>query len=161
MQIVTILGSNAGDKRRLLAEAVRLMGAWGKVVRQSSLYETEPWGFECKERFLNQVVVFDTTLSPLEFLHRCQETEKQLGRVRPKDGPRYASRPIDIDLLFCDALVIENPELTVPHPRISERRFVLVPLAEIMPEFVHPVHRKTIAALEKACPDRLEVREVE
>ena len=64
MQIVTILGSNAGDKRRLLAEAVRLMGAWGKVVRQSSLYETEPWGFECEERFLNQVVVFDTTLSP-------------------------------------------------------------------------------------------------
>lgn len=161
MQIVTILGSNSGDKRRYLAEAIRLMSAWGKVVRESALYETEPWGFTCEEAFINQVVIFETSLPPLDFLHRCQEAEKQLGRVRPTGGPRYTSRPIDIDLLFCDSLVIDTPELTIPHPRLCERNFVLVPLAEIMPDFVHPVNRKTIAALAQACPDRLAVTKTE
>lgn len=160
MQIVTILGSNAGDRRGLLEEAVRRLEAWGRVVRQSSLYETEPWGFACETLFLNRVVVFETGLSPTDFLHRCQETEKRLGRERPAGGPRYAPRPIDIDLLFCDSLVIDTPELTIPHPRISERRFVLVPLAEVMPDFVHPVLQRSVAALAEACPDGLGVRVV-
>ena len=162
MTVATIFGSNQGDKYRILQAAVTtLSAAVGKVVRESSFYETAPWGFVCEECFLNQVVVFDTLLSPERFLYHCQETEKKLGRQRNLDGPRYSSRPIDIDLLFYGSQIVHTPDLVIPHPRIAERNFVLTPLAEIMPDFVHPVFRKTISELLALCPDKLAVKRLD
>lgn len=160
MQAVTIFGSNSGEKLELIKQAICRLSETGRIILSSSFYETAPWGFECRENFLNQITVFDTPLPPEEFLQTCLDTEKKLGRVRTVNGPRYSSRPIDIDLLFCDSRIIETPDLILPHPRLCERNFVLVPLAEIMPDFVHPVAGKTIARLLAESPDRLEVRKL-
>ena len=151
--IVTILGSNSGDKYQLLRKAAQLMSKVGTIMKESSFYETEPWGFKADENFLNQVIIIDTPLEPAEFLHYCLDVEKQLGRVRNPEGPRYSSRPIDIDILFCDSQTIDTPELTVPHPRLCERRFVLAPLAEVLPDFIHPDKQKSIQELLSICPD--------
>lgn len=160
MRAVTIFGSNSGDRQALITQAIRKLSETGRIVASSSFYETEPWGFECRENFLNQITVFETALSPEEFLKTCLDTEKQLGRIRTPDGPRYSSRPIDIDLLFCDSRILNTPTLTLPHPRMCERNFVLVPLAEIMPDFVHPVLGKSIATLLEESPDRLQVKKI-
>ena len=116
MQVVTILGSNSGNKRQLITEAIRILSSTEQWVMASSFYETAPWGFECDENFLNQVVVFQTRLSAFDFLQRCLETEKRLGRIRLAGGPRYSSRPIDIDLLFYDSVILNTPDLILPHP---------------------------------------------
>ena len=108
MQVVTILGSNSGNKRQLITEAIRILSSTEQWVMASSFYETAPWGFECDENFLNQVVVFQTRLSAFDFLQRCLETEKRLGRIRLAGGPRYSSRPIDIDLLFYDSVILNT-----------------------------------------------------
>ncbi|MDE7074098.1 MAG: 2-amino-4-hydroxy-6-hydroxymethyldihydropteridine diphosphokinase [Odoribacter sp.] len=160
MRAVTIFGSNTGDRFALIESAVRRLASRGGIVADSSFYETEPWGFECEDYFLNRVTVFETPLSPVEFLHFCLDTERELGRVRQTGGARYSSRPIDIDLLFCDGLVMESEELTLPHPRLCERNFVLAPLAEIMPNFIHPVNGRSIAELAAACPDGSAVKRV-
>ena len=161
MQVVTIFGSNSGDKFQIMENALRLLSEkTGKMVLASSYYETEPWGFESKENFLNRVVVFETLLSPEDFLQSCLDTEKQLGRIRSGTGPRYTSRPIDIDLLFYDTRIIHTPDLVIPHPRIAERNFVLTPLAEIMPDFIHPAYGKSIQTLLQECPDKSEVKKM-
>lgn len=160
MQVVTIFGSNSGNKQELITQAIDRLSRIGKIVLSSSFYETEPWGFECRENFLNQVTVFATALSPEKFLQACLDTEKHLGRVRSTDGPRYSSRPIDIDLLFCDSQILDTPRLTIPHPRLSKRNFVLIPLVEIMPDFVHPVLGKSIKDLLSESPDQLQVRKI-
>jgi len=161
MQAVTIFGSNSGQKQELITQAIHRLSSVGKAILSSSFYETEPWGFECNENFLNQITVFETSLSPQAFLDCCLQTEKQLGRIRFPGGPRYSSRPIDIDLLFCDSLIIHTPGLVLPHPRLCERNFVLVPLSEIMPDFIHPVSGKTIARLLAESPDRLQVKKAD
>ena len=160
MKAVTIFGSNSGDKQALILQAIEQLKQVGTVVASSSFYETEPWGFSCDEQFLNQITVFETTQSPIIFLKTCLETERQLGRIRTENGPRYSSRPIDIDLLFCDNLIIQTPELTIPHPRISERNFVLVPLTEIMPDFQHPVFAKSLSQLLEESTDPLQVHKI-
>ncbi len=160
MQAVTIFGSNSGNKRELLKKAIRQLSSAGHIIASSSLYETAPWGFEAKENFLNRVVIFETDLPPLAFLKSCLETEKQLGRTRLPNGPRYASRPIDIDLLFYDSLILDTPELILPHPRMAERNFVLVPLSEIIPDFLHPQLHKTIRQLSAECSDTLPVKKI-
>lgn len=160
MQVTVILGSNAGDKRQLFSRAISILAGQGnRVLRKSSLYETEPWGFESQELFLNQAVIFETSLVPGEFLQLCLDTEQKLGRTRTP-GVRYSSRTIDIDLLFWDSEIIDTPELTIPHPRIAERNFVLTPLREIMPGFIHPVLKKNISELAGECPDNLSVRQL-
>lgn len=162
MIAVTIFGSNQGDKHRILQNAKKVLAdIAGTIVQVSSFYETAPWGFTCQENFLNQVVVFDTPLPAEDFLYHCLETEKQFGRQRTADGPRYSSRPIDIDILFYDHQILHTPDLIIPHPRLSERNFVLAPLAEIMPEFIHPVLHKTIAQLWADSPDPLSVKKVD
>ena len=159
MQAITILGSNSGDKQTLLAEAVRRLGTAGEAVLQSSLYETAPWGLEADNAFYNIAVTYTTALSPTDVLHHCLETEKQLGRTRPAGG--YASRTMDIDIILYDQQVISTPELTIPHPRMALRNFVLIPLNEIMPEYIHPVTHRTIASLLQSCPDTLEVHPIQ
>lgn len=161
MQAVTIFGSNLGNRQQTILQAVRLLsGSVGQLTKLSSFYETEPWGFECTENFINLAAVFESSFPPSEFLHRCLETEKRLGRRRHAGAPRYDSRPIDIDFLFYDSLIVDTPELTLPHPRISERNFVLVPLAEILPDFIHPLSRKSVSELLASCPDRLSARRI-
>lgn len=109
----------------------------------SSFIETEPWGFESKDKFINSVAVFETLLSPLEALKVCNETEYALGRRRNNEVG-YSSRTIDIDILFCEDKIISTEQLQVPHPLIDKRNFVLIPLKEIVPDFVHPLLNKKI-----------------
>lgn len=161
MQVITILGSNSGNKAYWIEEAAkRLAIRAGQITARSSFYETEPWGFESPENFLNQVIVYETFLSPEAFLQHALETERDLGRVRLSGAPRYTSRNIDIDLLFYDSLVLDLPALTLPHPRLTERRFVLEPLLEILPDWVHPTLKRTIRELYAACPDTSDVKRI-
>lgn len=142
------LGSNLGDRRRLLQKAVaRLSAEAGEVTALSSFYETEPEGFDSPHRFLNAAALLETPLSPEELLRVTQRIERELGRVGKSSDGQYADRPIDIDLIFFDEVVIDTPELTLPHPRMAERLFVLDPLCEIAPHFLHPLLHCTVSEL--------------
>ena len=126
------LGSNLGDRKALIMEALRLVGLQvGRVVRVSSMIETEPCGFDSDNKFLNAAAFVLTTLSPHECLRCTQRIERMLGRRQKSTDGHYHDRPIDIDLLMYDDLEIHEPDLTLPHPRIGEREFVKIPLQEI------------------------------
>jgi len=145
------LGSNLGDKRRNLERARRRLGRAGVEVRRaSSIYRTEPVDFLDQPWFLNQVLEVQTDRTPQELLELAKSIERAMRRV---PGARRGPRTIDIDILLAGETVIESPDLTVPHPRMAARRFVLVPLAEIAPLAVHPVLRKTVRRLLRICPD--------
>src|SRR6202044_3546178 len=150
------LGSNKGDRAHYIARAIQALGANGiKVMRQSRLYETEPVETTSKEWFLNCVVKAETDLLPPQLMHTLLDIERALGRRRRVlRGPRF----IDMDILFYEDRVMSSKQLEIPHPRMAERRFVLVPFAEIAPEARHPVFKKTIAELLADTPDRSEVR---
>ena len=150
------LGSNVGDRASMLERAIAAMNSAGiRVVRQSSVYVTEPVGAPGQAWFLNAVVEAETSLLPLQLLHALLKIERELGRRRiTPHGPRA----IDLDLLFYGPSVIRSRELEVPHPRLTERRFVLLPMAQLAPEFRHPVSHKSIAQLLAETPDRSELR---
>ena len=129
------LGSNLGDRSALLDEALRLIDERvGHVVRVSSYYETEPWGFQSDNLFLNAAALVITTLSPQRCLKETQHIERQLGRVDKTVDGAFQDRPLDIDLLMYDDLEVNEPDLTLPHPHIEEREFVQIPLQEILDE---------------------------
>jgi 2-amino-4-hydroxy-6-hydroxymethyldihydropteridine diphosphokinase len=155
-----LLGSNQGNRGHLLQQARALLAQQaGQIVRQSALYESEPWGFISDGWFMNQAVEIETALPPLALLSVTQQIEKALGREKPQ-GARYAPRTMDIDILFFDRQIIRLPDLTVPHPRLHERLFTLMPLCEIAPETVHPVLKKSIRALLQECSDTCHVRKI-
>ncbi len=129
------LGTNLGDKRKNIAEAIKNIGELvGDVVRQSALYETEPWGFRSDNRFVNAAVCVDTQLSPRRLLEVTQRIEREMGRTLKSDGGEYHDRIIDIDILLYGGLHIDEPDLKIPHPLMHERDFVMTPLNEIMEE---------------------------
>ncbi|MBR4186972.1 MAG: 2-amino-4-hydroxy-6-hydroxymethyldihydropteridine diphosphokinase [Bacteroidaceae bacterium] len=131
------LGSNLGDRAENLRRAIALIGERvGKVQRVSSFIETEPWGFQSEHPFLNAACLVLTTLSPLECLDATQQIERELGRRTKSSGGIYHDRPIDIDLLMYDDLQLSTPRLTLPHPHMHERDFVMIPLREILPTAV-------------------------
>ncbi|MFA5046473.1 MAG: 2-amino-4-hydroxy-6-hydroxymethyldihydropteridine diphosphokinase [Paludibacter sp.] len=141
------LGTNLGEKERNLHDAVSALGfEVGNVLRLSAFHGSLPWGFESPNDFLNAVVLIETNLSPSKLLNKTQEIEKNLGRIK-KSNVNYTDRIIDIDILFYDNLIIEQPKLKIPHPLIMERDFVLIPLAEIAPDLIHPVLKKKIFEL--------------
>ena len=153
-----LFGSNMGDKDMLFADAcVLIKKRCGRVKRISSAYLTEPWGFETDEWFLNRVIAVDTELAPEEMMQKLLEIEAELGRVRHPEQEGYASRPIDLDILYFGGQIINTPTLQVPHPRLHLRRFALVPLCELIPDFVHPVFNKSQRELLEECPDQSEV----
>ena len=121
---------------------------------QSDYYESEPWGFEAPTWFINQALHLETHLAPEALIHAIQHIEQQLGRVRTAPPGVYTSRPIDIDILFYSNDIIHTPMLTVPHPRLHQRRFALLPLCDIAPDFIHPLLHQTAAALLQQCDDR-------
>lgn len=144
------LGSNVGDRAAMLASARHALAPEFEVTAQSSIYETEPWGYRQQSPFLNQVVAGETELQPLELLAYLKRIEHSLGR---EPSFQYGPRRIDIDLLLYDDLQLDLPELKVPHPHLHERAFVLVPLAELAPELEHPALGKSMAALSERIGD--------
>jgi 2-amino-4-hydroxy-6-hydroxymethyldihydropteridine diphosphokinase len=146
------LGSNVGERAGHIARAIAALGNAGvRVLRQSSLYRTEPVDFAVQAWFLNCVVEAETDLMPRQLLRVTQQIEQDIGR---KKLVRRGPRAIDIDILLYGAARIATPELEIPHPRMAERRFVLVPLAELAPALHHPTLHRTVVELLAICPDR-------
>lgn len=143
------LGSNKGDRIGFVQQATSLLNASDGIslIRTSAFYESEPWGMDSKNWFVNAVVEIKTTLSPQELLTQCQRIETQLGRKRLDDTKEYQDRTIDIDILFYNKEIVNDENLTIPHKFLHLRAFTLVPLLELIPNFEHPLLHKTIAQL--------------
>jgi 2-amino-4-hydroxy-6-hydroxymethyldihydropteridine diphosphokinase len=151
-----LLGSNMGNSQKQLSTAIHQIEMnTGKLIRSSHLYATAAWGNTNQPDFLNQVIVIETKLSAQETLKSILAIEKKMGRVRTvKNAPRI----IDIDILFFNKEIIDIPDLIVPHPEIQNRRFVLIPLNEIAPQYIHPVLNKSVHQLLTMCNDQLNVK---
>ena len=149
--IYLLLGSNLGD-RLLIMQAARelIQKRIGEIHAVSSVYETAPWGVLDQPAFLNQVIKVQTTLEPEELLRIILEIEHELGRIRYE---RWGARVIDIDILYFQNLILDSARLTIPHPRLHERSFTLAPLAEIAPDYIHPVFGKNTVELLALCKD--------
>lgn len=146
-EVYLALGSNIKDKYSNLTRAKELLSERvGKILALSSFYETEPWGFDSENHFLNAVILIGTSLQPFEILDITQRIEEEMGRTRRNDG-FYHDRIIDIDLLLYGSLALRESRLVIPHPLMQERAFVMKPLAEIAPGLVHPVLGKTMSEL--------------
>jgi 2-amino-4-hydroxy-6-hydroxymethyldihydropteridine diphosphokinase len=153
------LGSNLGRREQHLEAAVNLIQSRiGGLVSRSRYYESDPWGYSSKNRFCNCCLSMRTTLGPLPLLDQLLGIEKEMGRERAASG--YSDRVIDIDLLLFGDIQLIHTRLTVPHPAISKRRFVLVPLAEIAPELIHPVSGMSIRKMLQQCDDPVVVTEM-
>lgn len=150
------IGTNLGNREANIEDALtRIEESLGEVLVASSVYESEPWGFDSKDKFLNMVVYIRTDLTPSGLLGRILMIEAQMGRIREDEG--YKSRTIDIDILLYEDEILNEPTLEIPHPRMHERKFVLVPLCEIAPDIVHPVIKKVFRELLEKCGDAGEV----
>ncbi|MCK5170064.1 MAG: 2-amino-4-hydroxy-6-hydroxymethyldihydropteridine diphosphokinase [Bacteroidales bacterium] len=158
-QVYLLIGGNLGDRYKLIASAKQsITKKIGKIVKESSIYETAPWGFESEQDFLNQVVHISTNLTPKDVLNKCLEIEKELGRNR--ESEQYSSRTMDVDILFYNDEIIQLWNLIIPHEQLHKRRFTLEPLVEIAPGLIHPVIKKSISDILKECKDNSEVRKL-
>ncbi|MCL1867350.1 MAG: 2-amino-4-hydroxy-6-hydroxymethyldihydropteridine diphosphokinase [Paludibacter sp.] len=145
------IGTNLGNRKRNIERAIALLEKRvGRCVKISDFYQTSPWGFVSENEFLNIAAEFETTLQPLDLLKVTQQIERALGRARKSENGTYCDRIIDIDILFYDNLIINLPQLTLPHPLLQKRDFVLTPLAQIASEWQHPILKKTISEIKKA-----------
>lgn len=141
---ILLLGANLGDTHRHLADAIAQLAQQAELIASSSIHITPAWGKTDQPDFANQAVIVHSELEPLAFLHMVQEIEQQAGRVRTE---KWGPRTLDIDIIFIGNRIIDLPQLQVPHPLSHERSFVLAPLNELIPTYVHPVLDKTVAAL--------------
>ncbi len=151
-QAFLLLGSNQGDRKDFLEQAVfHISRNCGKIVTQSSYFFSESWGYK-DENYVNQAVKITTNLSPKRLLIATQAIERKLGRTI-KTLDHYEARPIDIDILFYDDVILETQTLTIPHPRLHLRNFALQPMLEIAPHLIHPILQKNIQELAEICED--------
>jgi len=150
------IGSNQGDKHKNCTVAIEAMCTSESIrlLEQSSFYLTEPWGFKKQDDFINLVIKIDTSLAPLELFSFLQEVEKKLGK---KENGKWGPRTIDLDILFYNKQTLESPQLTIPHPLLHQRGFVLIPLQEIDPHLAHPVFNRTISQLLDSLSDDIRV----
>ena len=149
-QAVLLIGGNLDDRLQLIQRAHLLLSDIGQIISASNLYETQAWGGVSKGSFLNQAVVLQTAKSPLALLDATQKIEHRLGRSREV---HWGNRTMDIDIIYFDKLIYKDDNLTIPHPLMAERNFVLIPLVEILPDFVHPVLHLDHRTLLSRCPD--------
>lgn len=155
-EVFISLGSNLGNRAENLKKAIQAIKLnVGDISRQSSIYETQPWGNSNQPDFLNQVILIHTDKSPEDCLKALSAIENQMGRKREE---KWGTRIIDLDLLYVDDTIIESEELKLPHPGIAQRRFVLVPMAEIADDFIHPQIHKNQQQLLDECADVLEIK---
>ncbi|RPI72742.1 MAG: 2-amino-4-hydroxy-6-hydroxymethyldihydropteridine diphosphokinase [Desulfobacteraceae bacterium] len=150
------IGSNLGDRQKACRQAVEQIGRIpeSRLLRCSSWYLTKPMGVAGQEWYVNGAVLIETGLAPLELLHRLQRIEKEMGRIRKV---RWEARLIDLDILFFDQAILREEDLEIPHPRVHERRFALLPLLDLEPDYIHPVSGLSVRAMS----NRLDVREQE
>ncbi len=154
--LVLCTGSNLGDRRENLVSAIGLIEErLGRILKISAIYKADSWGYESENQYYNQCLVIETKQGAEDCLKQILEIERMLGRERTGSG--YLDRIIDIDILFFDDLVMDSGSLKIPHERLAFRRFVLLPLVEILPDFEHPLFRKTIRELLEQCSDPVEV----
>jgi 2-amino-4-hydroxy-6-hydroxymethyldihydropteridine diphosphokinase len=154
-----LIGGNMGQREEQLANAARLLGErCGTIIDSSALYETAPWGKTDQENFLNQALVLETSLNAHELLKEVLAIETAMGRNRME---KFGPRTIDIDIIFFNHQIINDAELTIPHPEMARRRFVLEPLNEVIPAYIHPVYYKTVRQLLAECTDVLPVNKIE
>ncbi|MDP2976774.1 MAG: 2-amino-4-hydroxy-6-hydroxymethyldihydropteridine diphosphokinase [Anaerolineales bacterium] len=146
--IYLALGTNLGDRRANLRAAIAALPPAVTVLVKSPIYETPPWGITDQPAFLNMALKGETLLAPLALLSLLKRRETQLGRT---PSIRYGPRQIDMDILFYAGLILDTPELVIPHPRLQERAFALVPLADIAPDYYHPVLEKTVREMLASC----------
>lgn len=153
-----LFGSNQGDKLQLLEQACTYINKrCGMLVERSSLYNSEPWGFEAEEWFLNVLLVVETELDPDTLMDRLMDIERELGRVRHPEIEGYTSRTVDLDILYYGDQIVRTAKVTAPHPRLPERRFALMPLCELVPDFLHPESGLSQQQLLEKCHDTSKV----
>jgi 2-amino-4-hydroxy-6-hydroxymethyldihydropteridine diphosphokinase len=156
------LGSNLGNRIENLQSAVEnIIEQIGAIQSIAPLYETEPWGFNSDNWFVNTVIEIETVLKPMGLLNKCMHIETELGRKRNKTDLGYSSRLIDIDILFYDKRIIDLPELVIPHKHLQDRKFVLMPLNDIAPDFMHPLTKQPVNVLLENCIDKMELVKIE
>lgn len=154
--ICLLLGSNIENRLLNISKAIVLIEKKiGEIIERSSIYETEPWGFRSKDKFINLALTARTTLKPNEILEHILQIEKELGRKKTRKG--YESRLIDIDIIFYNSEVVNTKKLIIPHPKLPERKFALIPVNEINSEYVHPVLNQPVNQILANCTDKKKV----
>ena len=160
MNVFLGIGSNIGDKlQHIEASLALLQQKAGTIKKVSAFYETEPWGFQSDDTFLNIVAEIETCLSPSDLFAACKNIENKLGREQKKANA-YQSRPIDIDVLFYGNEILKTEQLAIPHPLIQERLFVLQPFCDIAPDFLHPILHEKMSVLLEKCADKNWVKKI-
>lgn len=159
-KVILLLGSNLGNRNEFLKKAIQMIRSEiGKIIKASSIYESEPSGFSSDKLFLNQVIIVETIYHPQKILAKLQKIEKELGRkLRSKT---YKNRNIDIDILFYNDIKIESENLTIPHPRLHLRDFTMIPLVEIAGDYIHPVFGQRLDMLSTKFCDNNSIKVVE
>lgn len=154
--VYLLTGSNQGNRKEQLKQSITELELHaGTIVKASAMYETEAWGIEGLPAHLNQALLLQTRLAPVQLLSVIHDIENKLGRIRQQ---KWGVRAIDIDIIYFDDLILELPQLVIPHPLMQQRNFVLAPLAEIAPDFIHPILQKTNKQLLEISEDKLAAR---